>query len=187
MNNAMAMALALAAGLILLGVTTGAVQVRGRRRLAARRHVPSDELAYLRGRYRRRLLTGALLVAIGGMIGGAYLSGLERRADGLGEPKPGDADRPPAQRKMTDDEKQLFRFWSAYWIVVVVLVFALTVLATIDAWSTRRYWLSQYRALREDHEAKLRRDLAVYRQHQEQTRGGRISGNRLGDADEPGA
>jgi hypothetical protein len=183
----MATALALAVGLILLGVTTGVFQVRGQRRLAARRHVPSDEFAYLRGRYRRRLLTAALLVAIGGMIGGAYLSGLERRADNLGEPKPGEADQPPAQRKMTDDEKQLFRFWSGYWIIVVVLVFALTVLATLDAWSTRRYWLSQYRALREDHEAKLRRDLAVYRQQKEQTRGGRISGKRLGDADKPEA
>ena len=61
-------------------------------------------------------------------------------------------------------------------------MFALVGLATVDAFATRRYWLAQYRALRDDHQTRLRRDLAVYKQHREQTRGGGT--NRLGEAGE---
>ena len=66
-------------------------------------------------------------------------------------------------------------------------MFALVGLALVDALATRRYWLTLYRQIKDDHQAKLRRDLAVYRQQKEQTRGGRISGNRLGGAEEPEA
>ena len=183
MNDPTTLALALAVGLIALGLTSGVLQVRGLRRLAARKHVPSDELTYFRSRYRRRLLTGTILVVIGGLIAGSYLSGMERQADELKpEPQPADvADAGPAAEKpeMTPEQKRFVRFWGAYWIIVVVLVFALLVLAVTDAWATRRYWLARLRQLREDHQTKLRRDLAVHRQQQEQTRSGRL-GNRLG-------
>lgn len=185
MNDASAVAVVLAVGLVLLGAATGYVQVRGLRALAARKHVPSDEHTYFRSRYRRRLLTGAVLVALGGLIGGAYLSGMERRADQLAEPRP-QADADPAERpQMTDAERRFVRIWGVYWILVLVLVFVLVGLAVIDALATRRYWLTLYRQIKEEHQAKLRRDLAVYRQHKEQTRGGRISGNRLDGSDEP--
>ncbi|OWK37868.1 hypothetical protein [Fimbriiglobus ruber] len=181
MNDPTATATALAVGLILLGCLTGGLQVLGLRRLAARAHVPSDERAYLRGRYRRRLLTAAVLIVTGAMIGGAYLSGMEERALQLGEHHdpavaPDEAADKPG---MTDAQKQFVRIWSVYWIVVVVLVFVLISLALVDATASRRYWLAQYRAIREDHQTKLRRDLAVYKQHMDQTRGGRF-GNRLG-------
>ena len=180
MNDAAAVALVLAVGLVALGAATGYVQVRGLRALAARKHVPSDEHTYFRNRYRRRLLTAAVLVALGGLIGGAYLSGMERRADQLGAPRQADAD-PAEKPQMTDAEKRFVRVWGVYWILVLVLVFVLVGLAVIDALATRRYWLTLYRQIKDDHQAKLRRDLAVYRQHKEQTRGGRISGNRLGE------
>jgi hypothetical protein len=184
-NDTAAVALVLAVGLVALGAATGYVQVRGLRALAARKHVPSDEYAYFRNRYRRRLLTGAVLVALGGLIGGAYLSGMERRADQLGEPRQ-QADADPAEKpQMTDAEKRFVRIWGVYWILVLVLVFVLVGLAVVDALATRRYWLTLYRQIKDDHQAKLRRDLAVYRQHKEHTRGGRISGNRIGGSDEP--
>jgi uncharacterized membrane protein YgcG len=181
-NDESAVALVLAAGLVLLGAATAYYQVRGLRALSARKHVPSDEHAYLRNRYRRRLLTAAILAALGGLIGGAYLSGMERRADKLGEARPAPADADPADKpKMTDAEKQFVRFWTVYWTLVLVLVFLLVGLAMLDALSTRRYWLTLYRQIREEHQTKLRRDLAVYKRHKEQTRGGRF-GNRLGGA-----
>ena len=185
MNNSMAMALALAAGLFTLGIVTGAVQIRGLRTLKTRKHVPSDEASYLRNRYRRRLLTALVLMCIGWMIAGAYLSGMEREADALAAPKvvaddqDPDAPKPPP----TDEQKQFVRFWGVYWIVVVVLVFGLLGLALTDAIATRRYWFGIYREMRDEHQAKLRRDLAVYKQQQEHKRGG-ISGNKLGDAGE---
>jgi MFS family permease len=179
-NNASVIALVFAAGLVLLGVLTATWQVRGLRALAERKHVPSDEYDYFRGRYRRRLVTAALLMSIGAMIGGAYLSGMAQATEQLGQPRDGEDDQPKPE--MTDDQKEFVRFLTAYWSVVLVLVFALVGLATVDAFATRRFWLAQYRALRDDHQTRLRRDLAVYKQHREQTRG--RGTNRLGEAGE---
>jgi len=176
MNAQSSSGMMLALGLILFGSITGWFQIRARQILAARTHVPSDELQYLGKRYRRRLITGALLVFIGVLIGAAFLSGMERRADNLGGVKR----EPAADGKpiIPEEDKQFVRFWGGYWIVVLILVFVVLGMASADAWATRRYWLLQYQQIREDHQTKLRRDLAVFRQQKEQNRGG-ISGNRL--------
>lgn len=171
----MAVALAFAAGVVALGLLTGAAQVRGLRRLAARAHVPSDERAYLRARFRRRLLTAGVLVVIGLMIGGAYLSGLERATDALAAAPGADPDTPKPE--MTPEQKDQFRVWVFYWTGIVVLAFALTGLAFLDALATRRYWLVVYKELRDDHQQRLRRDLAVYKQQVNETRNGRFKPN----------
>jgi uncharacterized membrane protein YgcG len=177
--------LSLAAILVLLGAATGWFQLRGLRALRARQHVPSDEFGYLRSRHRRRLLTGVLLAAIGGLIAGAYLGGLEARVNDLGQPRDADPDAPKPQ--LTDEQKALLRFWGVYWIAVVVLAFAVLGLALTDALATRRYAMSQYHIIREDHEAKLRRDLAVFKQQKQAgTRGGRLGG-RFGAEGDQGA
>jgi hypothetical protein len=161
-NDPTTLALALAGGLLALGLVTGAWQVRGLRRLAARPLVPSDERAYLRGKYRRRLLTAVILGVVGALIAGAYLSGMERQADALAAPRAAAADG--AKPEITDDERRFVRLWGLYWIGVLVLVFSLVGLALVDVVATRRYWHGQLRHLREEHQAKLRRDLAVYKQ-----------------------
>lgn len=168
----MTIALVLAIGILGLAVGTGTVQVRGLRHLAARKLVPSDERAYLRNRHRRRLLTAGVMAAIGLLIGGAYLSGMERAADALAV---GEGADPAAPRPgMTDEQKHFIRVYSLYWAGVSSLVLILVGLALTDALSTRRYWLGVYRALRQDHQALLRRDLAVYKQHVNETRNGRF-------------
>lgn len=159
--------LTLAGTLLLLALATGAVQVRGLRRLAARPHLTSVDAAFYRGRYRRRLLTAGVLAVLGLLIGGAYLSGLERAADAL---RPLDADRP----EMTPAQQELLRTWVAYWAGVVVLGVALLGLAFADMLATRRYWLVMLKELREDHQQRLRRDLAVHRQQVNEKLNGRI-------------
>ena len=189
MNPESRSGLILAAVLVLLGAVTGWFQLRGLRQLRGRTHVPSDEFAYLRSRHRRRLLTGVLLAVVGGMIGGAYLAGMEAKVDELGEKKPAAADPDAPKPKLTADDKALLRFWGGYWIVVVILVFVILGLALTDALSTRRYALGQYHIIREDHQAKLRRDLAVYKQQKQSgVRGGRLGGKfgQSGDAEELG-
>jgi hypothetical protein len=171
----------LAVGLVLLGLLTGYWQVRGLRSLRDRKHVPSDEYAYYRARYRRRLLTAVLLLCVGAMIGAAYLSGMTRVADQLGQPRV-EADAEAPKPDLTDEQKDFLRVMAAYWSIVLILVFGLVGLATVDAFATRRYWLAQYRALRDDHQNRLRRDLAVFKQNREQSRG--RDGNRLGGAAE---
>jgi len=170
----------LSAGLMLFGGATAWFQVRARRRLKARLLVPSDEAIYFGKRYRLRLVNGVLIATIGAMIGAAYVSGLERQAAALGEHKPdAAADAPDEKPKMTDDQKVFVRFWAFYWVVVMVLVFVVLLLAFRDAWATRRYALSQFAHIREEHEQKLRRDLAVYRQHKANASdgGNRVSGH----------
>jgi hypothetical protein len=166
-----------ATGLILLGGASAWLQFRGLQRLAVRTHVPSDEFAYLQGRHRRRLTTGLLLALIGALIGGAYVSGLEPRVEALTEKPTGE--EPPIKRDLTPEEKNLVRIWGVYWIAVIVLVFVVIGLAFTDTISTRRYALQQFQIIREEHQAKLRRDLAVYRAQKEANRGGQ-AGNRMG-------
>ncbi len=180
MSQIAPIAYTLAVGLLLFGGITGYFQFRGMKVLRARIHVPSDELAYLRGRYRRRLLVGGLLAVIGALIGGSYLSGLEPKIDELGNRPPADGEQ-TGKRELTPDEKNLVRVWGAYWIVVLVLVFVVVGLALADTLATRRYAMGQYKILREDHEAKLRRDLAVYKAQHDQRGGGRMRGKDGGE------
>jgi|YNPBryunderm2012_1023409.scaffolds.fasta_scaffold12649_3 hypothetical protein len=180
MNPAMLMALILAGGLALLGLGTGWLQILGLRKLADRRHCPSDEYAYLRARHFRRLWSAALLITIGGMIAGAYLSGMEARADALARAGDrADAGDSPPPGPMAEPDRQFIRIWGVYWIVVIILVFSLFGLAVADAWSSRRYWMAQYRQLKEDHQTRLRRDLEVFRQQRQRNRGSG-GGGRLG-------
>ncbi len=177
MNQAAVVALCLAVPLAGLGLASAVWQARGLRRLAARAHVPSDERHYLRRRHRLRLANGVILTVIGVMIGGAYLSGMEARADkGRAAFAPGDGAAGGATAPPTPEEKQFFHFWSAYWIAVLVLAFILIMCAIADAIETRRYGLTVYRELRDEHRARLARDLAVFRQRKGDRFGNRFAG-----------
>ena len=170
-------ALLLSGTLLLFGGVTVWFQLRARRILRARQFVPSDEAAYFGRRTRLRLVNGVLLSVIGLLIGGAYLTGLERRADDLGEHKPeADPDDAAVKPQMDADQKFFVRSWAAYWIAVLVLVFVVLAIAFRDAWATRAYAMKQFAHIREEHEVKLRRDLAVYRQHRANASDG---GNRM--------
>ena len=179
MNPAMIMALILAGGLTALGLGTGWLQILGLRKLADRRHCPSDEYAYLRTRYLRRLWSAGLLMTIGAMIAGAYLSGMEARADALARADQRDTGPANPPGPIAETDRQFIRLWGLYWIVVIILVFSLVGLAVADAWSSRRYWMAQYQQLKEDHQIRLRRDLEVFRQQRQRNRGNE-GGGRLG-------
>ncbi|MGL4419714.1 MAG: hypothetical protein ACRCZF_03530 [Gemmataceae bacterium] len=175
-------ALLMALPIITVGILSALYQRRGQRQLAARSHVPSDELAYLTARYRRRLWAGGIMILAGGLIATAYLSGWEARADAMGEPDPNAPRDANHQRVMTPDERAFFRTWTLFWASILTLAFILLGIAIRDAWATRRYWFKVYQELREDHQNKLRRDLAVYKAHKDQTRSGGLPGfgGRLG-------
>lgn len=174
----MVVALCIAAPLVLLGLVSCWQQLRGLRDLRARKIVPSDEAAYLRGRYRRRFLVGVLLALIGGLIAGAFLSGMEARADEMGAKKADDAEG--EKKAITPEEKQFLKWYGGYWIAVMALTVGLIGLAMADGLASRRYWLKIYREMRDEHNSQLRRDLAVYKQQMDQGRGGGNFGGRLG-------
>lgn len=183
----MTAALALATFLGGLGLLTGWAQIRGMRELKSRKHVPSDESAYLRRRYRLRLLTAVILGLIGMLIAGVYLSGMERRADQLAAPQedsPEEAEEESTPKPIDPDDKRFVRLWGLCWILIIFLTFLLIVIAIVEGISARLYWMSQYQQLKEDQQAKLRRELAVIRS---QKQGGRNRGfgGRLGNGTEP--
>jgi hypothetical protein len=175
----MVVALCLAGPLVFLGLFSGWQQIRGLTELRSRKIVPGDEAAYLRGRYRRRLVVGVLLVLIGGLIAGAFLSGMEARADAMGEKKAADAEG--EKKQLTPDEKQFLQWYGGYWIAVASLTLALIGFAVIDGLASRKYWLKLYREMRDEHNTQLRRDLAVYMQQKERGRGG--FGGRMGNTE----
>jgi hypothetical protein len=183
--NTAPVAFTLAAGLMAFGLLTGYFQLRGMTALHARTHVPSDELAYLRGRHRRRLITGGLIAVIGGLIGGAFLFGLEGGIDAL-VATPEGAD-PDAKRELTPEQKVQVKVWVGYWTGVVVLVFAVLAFAFADALATRRYAAQQYKIIRDDHEAKLRRDLAVHKAQHDARRAATRGGGPASADDGPAA
>jgi hypothetical protein len=178
MNQPVVVALLLAIPLLVVGTLSAVWQLRGLRILKNRSHVPQDEFDYLRRRHRRRFVNGVIIALIGAMIAGAYLSGMEARADrgrAAFEQADGEAangDTPPP----TPEEKRFFRFWSAYWIIVLVLAFVLIMSASADAFATRRYGMKVYREMRDEHRARLARDLAVFKQQKSDRFGNRFRG-----------
>ena len=178
--------LLLALALIVLGVGTAHRQYRTARRLRAERFLPSDDRRYFRGQVVRRALVAVVLAAIGGLIAGYYLCGMDARADRIADRKravdpESDPGRPPDPNPADEDDRAFIKLLAAYWIGILVLVFAVACLAVFDFWATRRYWMAEYRRIKEDHETKLRRDLAVYRQQKDNQRLGHRGGKKPDD------
>jgi hypothetical protein len=180
-----AVGILLAIVLMVLGAGTAYRQLHTQRRLREERYLPSDERDYLRGQMRRRIAVGTVLFAIGGMIAGYYLSGMDARLDQIPERHrnfvPEDDAGRPAEVDPAD--KQFAKLILYYWIGIVALVFVIACIAIVDFWATRRYWMAQYRIIKEEHEAKLRRDLAVHRQAKDNDRMSGLGGGPDGDTD----
>jgi hypothetical protein len=164
-NPVIVWGLLLAATLILAGVLTAHRQRKALRALAEEPFLADVDRRYRRGQARRRMLTSAVIVVIGGMIGGHYLSGLDARMDAIAArekaaPRPAEGEPDP----QGEEDRQFTKFVAGYWIGIMGLVFVAVCLAVVDFWYTRRYWMARYKELKTDHETKLQRDLAVFRQ-----------------------
>ncbi len=156
--------LILAAGLVLVGLATAVRQRRVLRTIADEPFLPAEDRAYRRGQARRRAATSGLLVLIGGLITGYYLSGMDARMDAIPERDKVGAAPDAEPNPQADSDRQFTKLVGFYWIAVMGLVFLAVCLAVTDFWATRKYWMARYKELKTDHEAKLQRDLAVYRQ-----------------------
>jgi hypothetical protein len=152
-----------AALLAVFGVGAGARQFRTLARVRAEPFLPPEDRTYFRRQAFRRLAVSALLLAVGGMIAFYYLSGMDARMDAIPERNRAGG-QAAADDPQAEADKQFTRQVGAYWIVVVLLIGVVVLVAVLDIWATRRYWMARYKELKDDHKAKLQRDLAVYRQ-----------------------
>jgi hypothetical protein len=153
----------LALVLVVFGLGAGLRQIRTRQRMRDEPYLPAADRQYFRGQVRRRLLASGLLLTIGGLIAGYYLSGMDARMDAIPERNRGEAP-PVADPAQAEADKQFTRFVGVYWILVIVLLGLVVGVAVIDFWATRNYWMARYKEMKADYDTRLQRDLAVYRQ-----------------------
>lgn len=158
----MFLALVFAIILLLLGVFSIRRQIANLRRLKLNTHIASEDARYLRRQAFRRIVIGGLSLALAGMLAGVYFSGMEDRADRLGQPVVADPDGNKAEPQPAD--REFVRFYVTYWITILVLIFLLVSLAIVDLWATRRYAWNELRRIQSEHRTVLERDLAMYRQ-----------------------
>jgi hypothetical protein len=141
--------------LIVLGVGAGLRQFVTLARIRTQPYMADEDHHYFRAQARRRLLASGLLIVIGAMIAVYYLSGMDARMDQIGDKR---ADAP------AEADKEFTRLVGLYWIGVILLLGVVVCVAVIDFIATRKYWMARYREIKADHETKLQRDLAVFRQ-----------------------
>jgi hypothetical protein len=154
--------LVLSAVPLVLGIYSIRQQFGNLKRLRSGHLLPSDDRLYIRNQAYRRLITGALLLGLAGLLIGSSVSGMQRRADELGHNRVAaeNGEKPP----LTQEEKDFFRFYTFYWISVLLLVFLVISMAIVDIWSTRRYAWQQLQRIQTENRAMLERDLAMHRQ-----------------------
>ena len=144
MPNAFLVALALAAGLAALAAYYARRQFVALGQLAVRVDLSADDRAHFQAQARRRLANSALMLALAAMLAGTHLSGMESRIDRqIAEPLPADA--PPEEAQARRD---FARFYTYYWIVLLLLLLGVIGVAAADLWATRRFALRHLAGLR---------------------------------------
>lgn len=130
------------------------------KRLSTQTDLSPEDRRYFRRQAVRRLIGCGLLVAIGALIGGSYVSGQEEWVDRLGQPKAAaDAPAPPPD----PDLQHRKRVYLWYWAAVLVLLLALVVVAAIDYFAIRGYGARHMRRIYDDRKAMLEQELAELR------------------------
>lgn len=170
----MAITLFFAGVLATIAVVSGRYQLRNLRRLRGGEALASDDRRYLRGQCRRRIVNAGLLLILAGMLAGDYFGGGMQELGRIGSLKQLD---PP--QDLTDADKDFVRAVAMYWIVFLVILFAVVVVAITDYSATTLYGRQQLKRIRTEQTGLLERDLAMHRQQKLNERM-----NRLG---EPGA
>ncbi len=155
----MGVALLLAGVLAAIAVISSRYQLRNLARLRGSQAMASDDRRYLRGQCRRRLLNSVLLLVLAGGLAGAFLSGGMAE---LGRIAADNQQNPP--NAISDDDKELVRFWAYYWIAFLILLFIVVSIAIADYAATTLYGRQQLRRIQHEQSNLLERDLAMYRQ-----------------------
>ncbi len=161
----MILGVSLATLLILLGVGAGVRQVQLLRRIRRESLLPPEDRQHFRRQALRRLTIGGLLAIIGLMIGTYYLGGMDDRLVAIPQRHQAEAAAGGAVDPAQQQADKAFTRWVGYYWIAIILMLGLVVgLAMADALAIRRYWMARYRELQADHQARLHRDLIVYRQ-----------------------
>ncbi len=80
------------------------------------------------------------------------------------------------RQKDQEEDRAFVRFYILFWMTILLLVFLIVAIAIVDFWAIRRYAMSQFRQLQNDQRRLLERDLALYKQEQQQKQRDRRGG-----------
>ena len=144
-----------------IAVVSGRYQLRNLRRLRGGEAIASDDRAYLMGQCRRRIVNSGLLLILAGMLAGDYFGGGLEELGRIATLKQLDPPQEP-----TEADKDFVRTVAIYWIVFLVILFAVVVVAVADYSATSLYARQQLRRIRTEQSDLLERDLAMHRQQQ---------------------
>jgi hypothetical protein len=144
-----------------VGLFYGWRQVALLRRLGRRQDVPSAEDVFLRRQAWRRLVNSVLMLVLAVLMG-VVLATIEQPTSQLVEQR----DQLPAGERppLPPEQKDLLRLYNGSWIAILLLLFAIVVVAGVDAWATRSYALREYRKLQADRRAMIARQVARMKQ-----------------------
>lgn len=142
---------ALVPGLLLAAGLFAWKQRRLLKRLGAPdQDVGQEEQLYLRKQAVRRLICSALMTVLAILLTVALLF-LEDPAQRLADQAPGG--------DLTPEQKQFVRLYSYFWIVLLLVLFAMLVLAALDYRATRHYGLQQYQRIQTERRALIHQEL----------------------------
>jgi hypothetical protein len=131
------------------------------RRLRQRQDLPSEEDVFLRRQAWRRLVNSGLMVVLAGLLG-SNLVWVEGRVQQVAEQHEGfTKENDPG---LTPQEGDLVHLWVGLVIAMLVVLFAVLLVAAVDLFSTRRYARQAYRKLQADRRAMIERQVTRMRQ-----------------------
>jgi flagellar biosynthesis/type III secretory pathway M-ring protein FliF/YscJ len=135
------------------------------RRLREGPELPAEESRQQRRQARRRLVGCVLLALLAFLLAGAQLF-LEERVDIWIAQHAGPApDGEPVEP--TPEQRNFFRLYGVYWIILLVVLLAVVALAGIDLWETRRRGLRERRKLLDDQRVMLQRQMTRWRRERD--------------------
>jgi hypothetical protein len=148
---------------LLIGLVAGFRQFAALKRVRAQPYMAEEDRTYFRRQAKRRLLMSGFLLVMGTQIYVYYLSGMDARLDDIPE-RNRTIGQPASDDPQARSDKEFTQLAVIYWIVIILILGFVVFMTVLDVWATRQYWMARYKELKADHEIKLQRDLAVYRQ-----------------------
>jgi hypothetical protein len=127
--------------------------------LRSLRSQPADDRPFLRRQAIRRLVCSALMLVLAGLLVGSLLiepSYQEMAAKHKRQP-------PQGPEAVAQEDWDFARFFAAYWMAALLVLFVLLLLAGADFWAIARFGARHRRQLQADHRAGLKEELARLR------------------------
>src|SRR5205807_7283600 len=120
-------------------------QVRNLRALSRLDALQPEDRRHVRNVAILRLTSCACLVGIAVLIGAAFVSGLDARAQEIAEQR---GALPDGQKPdLNEEQSATMRLYAACFAAVLLLLFGAVLLAAVDVWAIRRYGLRHYRRI----------------------------------------